>query len=70
MEKQYTSEQILADLKRRLKALGDNQSKLARELDLKPQIISMAIRGYMTPALAEKLGFEQIKNLYRRKAAK
>lgn len=67
MEKQYTAEEVVEYLQKRLMA-SDNQTALAKQLGIKPQLVSMAISaGYLTPALADALGFEPIKRLYRRK---
>lgn len=71
MEKYCTKKQVGEALKRALVVHGLKQADLARLLDVKPQTVSQAVNGFgANQKIANWLGFESAKGLYRRKGGK
>lgn len=65
--KMYTTEQIISKLRQEVHH-AHGQNALARQLKVNPRYISAALlNGYLHPTVAAVLGFEPIRQMYRRK---
>lgn len=67
--KMYSTEQIISKLRQEVHH-ARGQNALARQLKVNPRYISAALlNGYLHPTVAAVLGFEPIRQMYRRKVA-
>lgn len=67
MPKTYTAAEVISHLNRRL-LFAESQRALARALGLHHNLIALAVtQGYLSPRLAEALGYVPIKRMYTKK---